>query len=73
MQALARVPADSAEFVKEAPALRQRALDGMRQLQLRQYMTALRARADIVDNRDKIFKTAAQVEAETPVLPGQAR
>jgi peptidyl-prolyl cis-trans isomerase D len=73
MQALGRVPADSAEFVKEAPSLRQRALDGMRQLQLRQYMTALRARADIVDNRDKIFKTAAQVEAETPVLPGQAR
>ena len=71
MQAVSRVPADSAAFVKELPALRQRATDGMRQLQLRQYMTALRARADIVDNRDKVFKTAAQVEAETPVIPGQ--
>ena len=71
MQKLEHLPADSAEFVKDLPSLRQRALDGMRQLQLRQYMTALRTRADIVDNRDKIFKTAAQVEAETPVLPGQ--
>jgi peptidyl-prolyl cis-trans isomerase D len=71
MQALERIPADSAEFVKDLPSLRQRALDSMRQLQLRQYMTALRASADIVDNRDKIFKTAAQIEAETPVLPGQ--
>jgi peptidyl-prolyl cis-trans isomerase D len=71
MQAVERIPADSAEFVKDLPTLRQRALDSMRQLQLRQYMTALRDRADIVDNRDQIFKTAAQVEAETPVLPGQ--
>ena len=73
MQGLGRVPADSAEFLKELPGLRQRATEGMRQLQLRQYMTALRANADIVDNRDKIFKTAAQVEAEAPVAPGQAR
>jgi peptidyl-prolyl cis-trans isomerase D len=71
MQLLNRVPADSAAFVKELPELRQRATDGMRQLQLRQYMTALRARANIVDNRDEIFKTAAQVEAATPALPGQ--
>ena len=73
MQLVERVPTDSAAFVKELPALRQRATEGMRQLQLRQYMTALRANADIVDNRDKIFKTAAQVEAEAPALPGQSR
>jgi peptidyl-prolyl cis-trans isomerase D len=73
MQVVGRVPADSAEFVKDLASLRQRATDGMRQLQLRQYMTALRASADIVDNRDKVFKTAAQVEAEAPVAPGTKR
>lgn len=73
LQGVERIAADSAEFVKELPSLRQRALEGMRQLHLRQYLTALRTRADIVDNRERIFKTAAQVEAETPALPGQAR
>jgi len=73
MQGIERIAADSAEFVKDLPSLRQRALDGMRQLQLRQYMTALRTRAEIVDNRDRIYKTAAQVVAETPVVPGRAR
>jgi uncharacterized protein (DUF885 family) len=73
LQGVERIAADSAEFVKELPALRQRALEGMRQLHLRQYMTALRSRAEIVDNRDQIYKTAAQVVAETPVVPGQPR
>lgn len=73
MQGVERIAADSAEFVKELPTLRQRALEGMRQLHLRQYMTALRTRAVIVDNRDRIYKTAAQVVAETPVQPGRAR
>ena len=73
MQLLGRVPADSAEFIKDLSTLRQRALDGMRQLQLRQYLTALRTSAEIVDNRDKIFKTAAQVEAETPAVPVRSR
>ncbi len=71
MQGVERTPPDSAEFTKDLPQLRQRALEGLRQLHLRQYLTALRNRADIVDNRDRIYKTAAQVEAEAPVLPGQ--
>jgi peptidyl-prolyl cis-trans isomerase D len=70
MQGMERIPADSAEFVKELPALRQRALDNMRQLHLRQYLAALRTNAKIRDNRDQIYKTAAQVEAEAPVVPG---
>ena len=71
MQLLGRVPADSAEFIKELPTLRQRALEGMRQLQdCGSTLTALSPqRTNIVDNRDKIFKTAAQVEAETPAVP----
>ena len=70
MQGIERTPADSAEFVKELPALRQRALDNMRQLHLRQYLAALRTNAKIEDRRDLIYKTAAQVEAEAPVAPG---
>jgi peptidyl-prolyl cis-trans isomerase D len=69
MQGLEHTPADSAEFVKELPELRQRALDNMRQLHLRQYLAALRSQAKIVDQRDRIYKTAAQVEAEAPVSP----
>jgi peptidyl-prolyl cis-trans isomerase D len=70
MQGIERSAADSAEFVKELPELRQRALDNMRQIHLRQYLAALRTNADIVDERDQIYKTAAQVEAEAPVVPG---
>lgn len=70
LQGIERTPADSAEFIKELPELRQRALDNMRQLHLRQYLAALRSKADIVDYRDRIYKTAAQVEAEAPVAPG---
>jgi hypothetical protein len=42
----------------------------MRQLHLRQYLAALRTNAKIRDNRDQIYRTAAQVEAEAPVAPG---
>jgi hypothetical protein len=70
MQGIERSAADSAEFVKELPELRQRALDNMRQIHLRQYLAALRTNAEIVDERDQIYKTAAQVEAEAPVVPG---
>ncbi|HEX9893577.1 MAG TPA: SurA N-terminal domain-containing protein [Gemmatimonadales bacterium] len=70
MQGIERIPADSAAFTKELPELRQRALDNMRQLHLRQYLSALRSKAKVVDQRDRIYKTAAQVEAEAPVAPG---
>lgn len=69
MQAIERVPADSATFVSELPALRERSLENLRQLFLRQYMMALRDKAKIVDQRDQLYKTAAQVEAEAPVTP----
>jgi peptidyl-prolyl cis-trans isomerase D len=70
LQVLERTAADSAAFTTELPSLRESALQNARALYLRQYMTALRDKAEIVDNRNLIFKTAAQIEAEAPVLPG---
>lgn len=71
MEVLDRTGADSAAFATQLPQLRAQALQNARALYLRQYLAALRANADIVDNRDRIYKTAAQIEAETPTLPGQ--
>ena len=64
---------DSAEFTKALPQLREQAIQNTRTLFLRQYMTALRASAKIVDSRDRIYKTVAQAEADAPVQPGQRR
>ncbi len=68
---LQRTAADSAEFVQQLPQLRGQAVQNARALALRQYMTALRKQARIVDERHLIYKTEAQIEAEAPVLPGQ--
>jgi peptidyl-prolyl cis-trans isomerase D len=70
---LQRTPADSAEFTKDLPQLRTQAVQNARALALRQYMVALRKQAKIVDERDRIYKTEAQIEAEAPALPGQPR
>jgi peptidyl-prolyl cis-trans isomerase D len=71
MEVLERSTADSATFSTQLPQLRDQAIQNARALYLRQYLTALRATADIVDHRDRIYKTAAQIEAETPTVPGQ--
>lgn len=71
MEVLERTEADSATFATQLPQLRAQAIQNARALYLRQYLSALRATADVVDNRDRIYKTAAQIEAETPALPGQ--
>ncbi|MDH5314950.1 MAG: SurA N-terminal domain-containing protein [Gemmatimonadota bacterium] len=63
--------ADSAAFTTQLPQLRAQAIQNARALYLRQYLTALRATADIVDHRDRIYKTAAQIEADAPAVPGQ--
>jgi parvulin-like peptidyl-prolyl isomerase len=70
---LQRTPADSAAFTKDLPQLRAQAVQNARALALRQYMVALRKQAKIVDQRDRIYKTGAQIEAEGAALPGQAR
>ena len=62
-QALERIPADSADFVKNREQFRAQALQGARQSRVRAYVTALRASAKVVDRRADVFKTGAQTAA----------
>jgi peptidyl-prolyl cis-trans isomerase D len=63
IQVLDRVKADSAAFVKELDQYRARAINNARQERVRNYLTALRKSAKIVDNRDKVLQ---QTEAPPP-------
>jgi parvulin-like peptidyl-prolyl isomerase len=72
LEGLGRTPADSAAFVAQLPSLREQSLQNLRQLYLRQYFTSLRQSARIVDNRALLYRTEAQVEAETRNLPAPA-
>lgn len=60
IEALDRVKADSAAFVKELDQYRARAINRAKQERVRNYLTALRKSAKIVDNRDKVLQTQAQ-------------
>lgn len=74
VQALERVPADSAQFTAELPALRSRELQSRRQLRVQEFMLALRQGAKITDRRAELYQTDAQAEAQaaaTTNLPGQ--
>jgi peptidyl-prolyl cis-trans isomerase D len=64
LQGLSRTAADSAAFVEQLPLLREQALANARSLHLRMYLTTLREQARIVDNRDRIYRTSAQIAAE---------
>ncbi len=72
---LERVPADSAEFTQNLPAIRAQALQVARQSRVQAYMLALRTNAKIVDHRAEIFRTGAQAAAaaaaaqQAPVVP----
>jgi peptidyl-prolyl cis-trans isomerase D len=70
MQGRGRVKADSAEFAKKLPSLKEQLTRQLRQQRMRNYMEALRASAKIEDHRAEIFKTEAQVEATAPRTPG---
>ncbi|MEK7380603.1 MAG: SurA N-terminal domain-containing protein [Gemmatimonadota bacterium] len=71
LQGVARTAADSAQFAAGLPAFREQAIGSARQLMIRQYFTALRAKAKVVDNRSVIYQTAAQAEAAAGAIPGQ--
>lgn len=64
LQGVSRTAADSARFVEQLPLLREQALANARSLHLRMHLTALREQARIVDNRDRIYRTSAQLAAE---------
>jgi len=56
VQSLARVPADSAAWLKQRDAQREAVLDQARQARIQAYVTALRAQAKIVDRRKEVFR-----------------
>ncbi|HEY6072346.1 MAG TPA: peptidyl-prolyl cis-trans isomerase, partial [Anaerolineales bacterium] len=59
LQSLSHTKADSAKFVKELDQYRVRLINLARQERVRNYLSALRGAAKIVDNRDKVLKTSA--------------
>jgi peptidyl-prolyl cis-trans isomerase D len=62
IEALAHTKADSTKFVKDLEEYRNRILNLARQERVRNYLTALRNAAKIVDNRDKVLQTAPQTQ-----------
>lgn len=60
---LGKVKADSAAFLKELDGMRTEVVRLDRQTRVRNYLTALQAQAKIVDRRNEVFQTEAQVEA----------
>lgn len=69
LELLNRVPADSSVFTTQLATLRDQAIGSARQALLQQYFAELRKSARIVDNRDLIYRTAAQIAASDPTLP----
>jgi peptidyl-prolyl cis-trans isomerase D len=59
LESLSHTKADSAKFVKELDQYRVRLINLARQERVRNYMTALRNAAKVVDNREKVLKTSA--------------
>ncbi|HEV7367046.1 MAG TPA: peptidylprolyl isomerase [Gemmatimonadales bacterium] len=59
LEGLSHTKADSAKFVKELDQYRVRLINLARQERVRNYLSALRGAAKIVDNRDKVLKTSA--------------
>ena len=59
LESLSHTKADSAQFVKDLDQYRVRLINLARQERVRNYLSALRGAAKIVDNRDKVLKTAA--------------
>lgn len=70
IRVLARTPADSAEFTKAIDQFQATELRTARDDRVRYFMSSLRDAATIKDERDEVFKTNAQIEAETPQQPG---
>jgi peptidyl-prolyl cis-trans isomerase D len=56
IQVLDRVKADSAKFTKELDQYRARSINTAKQERVRNFLTALRKNAKIVDNRDKVLQ-----------------
>jgi peptidyl-prolyl cis-trans isomerase D len=71
IRVLSRTPADSAAFEAEYEQFQAREIRAARDERVRYFLAALRDEARIKDERAELFRTNAQAEAATPVLPGQ--
>jgi peptidyl-prolyl cis-trans isomerase D len=60
LETISHTKADSAAFVKGLDEYRAHAINLARQERVRNYITALRSAAKIVDNRDKVLQATAQ-------------
>ncbi len=63
IEVLEKVPADSAQFLKDKDQIRADMIRAARQERVRQYMAALRSAAKIKDERAGLQRTNAQAEA----------
>jgi parvulin-like peptidyl-prolyl isomerase len=68
VELLDRVKADSAKFTKELDEYRARSINAAKQERVRNFLTALRKSAKIVDNRDKVLQQ--QTGTPPPAPPG---
>jgi peptidyl-prolyl cis-trans isomerase D len=59
IESLSHTPADSTQFVKELGDYRARLVNLAKQERVRNYLTALRKAAKIVDNREKVLQQSA--------------
>jgi len=69
LEVVERVPADSANFLREKDQLRADAIQATKGERIRQYLAALRTSAKIKDERAEVWRTNAQAEGDSPVLP----
>jgi peptidyl-prolyl cis-trans isomerase D len=66
IETLDRVPADSAKFAKELDQYRARTINVAKQERVRNYLTALRKSAKIVDNRAKVLQQQTGTQPPPP-------
>jgi peptidyl-prolyl cis-trans isomerase D len=64
IESLDRVKADSAKFAKELEQYRAQSINAAKQERVRNYLTALRKSAKIVDNRDKVLQQTGSPQTQ---------
>lgn len=73
IKVLEKIPADSAAFTKQLDQFRPEAIRDVRQERVREFLTALRASAKIVDRRSDVLKTSAQNDAALAAQQGKTQ
>ncbi len=68
VETITHAKADSAKFVKELDQYRAKAVNAARQERVRNYLTALRSAAKVVDNRDKVLQQSGPAQDPSSTL-----